>query len=180
MVNFDNHVILIVIVFKMKLLYCILALLTLSVQKLALISLKQMGNLKDGELESGQLVEVTHSYTELGTEYNENALHRHYYVMRVMNRDKRMAYEQMKRAFGRVVAILKKYKVIPSEASLVKSKIKPQYLSKKRKWAFSTIFVIMGGEEELRKCQAQFIPLGIQKLNAKPSINFLNEKVRAL
>lgn len=80
----------------------------------------------------------------------------------------------------KVVFILKKYKVIPHERGLVKSKIKPQYLSKKRKWSFSTMFVVLGKYEELKKAYSYFIRMGIQKLNAKPSINFLNEKVKAL
>ena len=80
----------------------------------------------------------------------------------------------MKELFDRVVFILKKYNVIPHEDSLVKSKTKPQYLSKKRQWSFTTIFVILGNERDLQDCHEQFARLGIQKLNARPSVHYLN------
>ena len=68
--------------------------------------------------------------------------------------------------------------LIPDKDSLVQSRIKPQYLSKKRSWSFSIIFVVVGEdiEEEVR----QLSKLGIKKLNTRPSINFLNEKLLAL
>ena len=66
------------------------------------------------------------------------------------------------------------------EGSLVKSKIKPQFLAKKRQWAFSTIFVVVGSPHELKHCYRQLHPLGIHKLNAKPSIDFLNQKLQAM
>jgi hypothetical protein len=53
----------------------------------------------------------------------------------------------MNEMIERVVFVLKKFKVIPHERSLVKSKIKPQYQSKKRKWSFSTMFVVLGQPE---------------------------------
>lgn len=100
--------------------------------------------------------------------------------MRVMSRNKRFAFEQMNKMIDRVVMILKKYRIIPHEGNLIKTKIKPQYLNKKRKWSFSTIFVVLGTQQELHKCYSTFARLGIQKLSARPSINFLNEKVKAL
>lgn len=62
----------------------------------------------------------------------------------------------------------------------MKSRIKPQYLSKKRIWSFSTIFVIFGDEEELERAYKQLFRIRVQRLNIRPSINFLNEKVVAL
>jgi hypothetical protein len=50
----------------------------------------------------------------------------------------------MQSMFKQVVAYLIRSRIIPDENSLVKSRIKPQYLSKKRSWSFSTIFVIFG------------------------------------
>lgn len=73
-----------------------------------------------------------------------------------------------------VIRILKKNKVIPHSNSLVQSKIKPQYLSKKRKWSFSMIFVIFGNQNELTRCSSELYKYGIQRLVTKPSINFLN------
>jgi hypothetical protein len=67
--------------------------------------------------------------------------------MRVVHKEKSQAYSHMKWLFRRAVHLLIKNKVIPDEERLVKSKIKPQYLNKKRKWSFSTIFVIFGSEE---------------------------------
>lgn len=61
-----------------------------------------------------------------------------------MHKEKKQAYLRMQTLFKNVVAILIKNKIIPAEDSLVKSRIKPQYLSKKRSWSFSTIFVIFG------------------------------------
>lgn len=67
--------------------------------------------------------------------------------MRVISRNKRTAFEQMNKMIEKVVVILKKYRIIPHEGTLIKSKIKPQYLNKKRKWTFSTIFVILGNHQ---------------------------------
>ena len=50
----------------------------------------------------------------------------------------------MQALFKDVLSFLLKNRIIPHEDSLVKSRIKPQYLSKKRSWSFSTIFVIFG------------------------------------
>lgn len=86
----------------------------------------------------------------------------------------------MQNMFKQVVNILIKNRIIPDEDSLVKSRIKPQYLSKKRSWCFSTIFVIFGDEEELERVHRQLFKIRVQKLSTRPSINFLNEKVVAL
>jgi hypothetical protein len=51
---------------------------------------------------------------------------------------------KMVRIFEKVIRILKKNKVIPDEKRLIQTKIKPQYLSKKRSWSFSNIFLIYG------------------------------------
>lgn len=51
---------------------------------------------------------------------------------------------RMQALFKDVLSFLLKNRIIPHEDSLVKSRIKPQYLSKKRSWSFSTIFVIFG------------------------------------
>ena len=53
----------------------------------------------------------------------------------------------MKKIFGHAVMVAEKYKIIPNEKSLVQSKIKPQYLSKRRLWSFSTIFVLIGNPQ---------------------------------
>ena len=82
--------------------------------------------------------------------------------------------------FDKVVGILKKHHIIPHQNGLVKSKIKPKYLIKKRMWSFPTIFVIYGNSNELEKCNKELTRFGIQKLMTKPSINFLNEKILAL
>lgn len=50
----------------------------------------------------------------------------------------------MNSLFDQVISILKKHHIIPHQNGLVKSKIKPKYLIKKRMWSFSTIFVIIG------------------------------------
>lgn len=86
----------------------------------------------------------------------------------------------MRRVFERVVRLLLRAGVIPDESTLVQSKIKPQYLSKKRSWQFSTIFAIFGSSPELERCRSDLGRLGIQRLSTKPSINFLNEKIVAL
>ena len=100
--------------------------------------------------------------------------------MKVMRRDKRNAYQSMQSLLNNVVKILKSYKLIPNEHTLVKSKTKPQYLSKKRQWSFSAIFVVLGNQRQLKEVNREFKKFGIQRLNAQPSINFLNEKMRAL
>jgi hypothetical protein len=86
----------------------------------------------------------------------------------------------MKRMFERVVKLLLRAGVIPDESTLVQSKIKPQYLSKKRSWQFSTIFALFGSSGELERCRSDLSRLGIQRLSTKPTINFLNEKIIAL
>jgi hypothetical protein len=86
----------------------------------------------------------------------------------------------MQNMFKKVVRILIKNRIIPDEETLVKSRIKPQYLSKKRSWSFSTIFVIFGNEDELERCYRELSRIRIQRLSTRPSINFLNEKVIAL
>ncbi len=53
---------------------------------------------------------------------------------------------KMVRINEKVIKILKKNNVIPDEKRLIHSKIKPQFLSKKRIWSFSTIFVIYGNK----------------------------------
>ena len=57
----------------------------------------------------------------------------------------------MQALITRVVKTLESSKLIPDKDSLVKSKTKPQYLSKKRQWSFSTIFVILGTEKEIKQ-----------------------------
>lgn len=86
----------------------------------------------------------------------------------------------MQSIFKRVIQILIRHKIIPDENALVKSRIKPQYLSKKRSWSFSTIFVIFGSDKELERAGIQLSHLNVQRLHTHPSINFLNEKVVAL
>ena len=101
-------------------------------------------------------------------------------MIRSIHKEKKHAYMQMQSLFKNVLSFLIKHRIVPHEDSLVKSRIKPQFLSKKRSWTFSTIFVIFGNEEELDKCYKQFSRMRIQRLSTKPSINFLNEKVVAL
>ena len=91
-----------------------------------------------------------------------------------MKKDKKDAYSRIKNIYEHVVKILIKNKIIPREDNLVKTKIKPQYQSRKRTWVFSTIFVILGNQRELELTQNQLIKLGVQKLNTRPAINFLN------
>jgi len=64
--------------------------------------------------------------------------------LKVIEKEKRLAYYKMIQIYEKIVKILKKYQLIPDEDSLVKTKIKPQFLTKKRKWSFSIIFVIGG------------------------------------
>jgi hypothetical protein len=66
-----------------------------------------------------------------------------------MHKEKKQAYLRMQIMFKKVVDILMKEKVIPHSDSLVKSRISPKYLSRKRSWTFTTIFVIFGNEMEL-------------------------------
>ena len=53
-------------------------------------------------------------------------------------------------------------------------------MTKKRSWAFTTIFAIYGTEEDLDRCYMKLSNMGIERLNTKTSINFLNEKIIAL
>jgi len=104
------------------------------------ISLKTLSQMESNQLEDGQLVEVLHS----SEGEKQDDVSREYYVMKVTERNKRSAYNNMKLLYERVVRILNKFKLIPNEGSLVKSKTKPLYSSNKRKWSFSTMFVLLG------------------------------------
>ena len=160
----------------MKVNFYLLAAVLISCALGRVISLHQLRELETHRLLDGQEVEVI--YTSDSTP--EDPLQREHYVIKSAHRNKRTAYLNMQSILARVVRILNRYKLIPHEGSLVNSKIKPQYLSKKRKWSFSAIFVVLGDDRELRKCDLQFRQLGINKLNVRPSIHFLDEKLRAL
>jgi hypothetical protein len=97
-----------------------------------------------------------------------------------MRKDKKDAYSMIKNIYEHVLKILIKNKIIPAENSLVKTKIKPHYQSRKRTWVFSTIFVILGNQRELELAQNQLAKLGVQKLSTRPAINFLNEKLESI
>lgn len=154
-------------------------LLTLALLQLSLCAhdLYELGSLSQQQLEEDPLVEVEEASNNK-TE-NNNILP-NYYVIRSVHKEKKHAYMRMQALFKDALSFLLRNRIIPHEDSLVKSRIKPQYLAKKRSWSFSTIFVIFGNEQELEKCYKQFSRLRIQRLSTKPSINFLNEKVVAL
>jgi hypothetical protein len=160
----------------LRIIICILLGLITVMRAKGIVEFEELEKWSAGSLRDGQLVEVSHS-SEISP---SDQVKREYYVMKVSHRDKRTAYDNMKTLLERVVFILKRYKVIPHEDSLIKSKTKPKYLNKKRQWEFSAIFVILGNEIELSRCYGQLSRLGIQKLSARPSIYFLNEKARAL
>lgn len=92
------------------------------------------------DLESDNLVQVEES----AVDRPNGRITKNYYIVRVARKDKKDAYFKVKQLFDRVIHILMKNKIIPDEDSLVKSKVKPQYQSKKRRWVFSTIFVVIG------------------------------------
>lgn len=128
------------------------------------------------ELEEDNLVEVVQTAEGLAG----SKATKHYYIVRVDRKDKKDAYNTIKKVFDKVISILTKNNIIPNEGSLVKSKIKPQYQSKKRRWFFSTIFVVLGTQKELELTFKQLTQIGVQRLQARPSINFLNEKLLAM
>lgn len=103
-----------------------------------------------------------------------SSMSKHYYIVKVGRKDKKEAYNVIRKVFEKVVSILIHNKMIPDEGSLVKSKIKPQYQSKKRSWLFSTIFVVLGTQKELDKAFKDLSRIGVQRLQTKPTINFLN------
>ena len=156
-------------VINMKVIIYLLVLL-LACPSLGKITLQELKKTSPGDLADGQMVEVFHSSST--TDHHQ--AERSYFVIKVANRNKRTAYDTMNNLINRVVKTLTNYKLIPDENSLVQSKTKPQYLSKKRQWSFSTIFVILGSQKEIKQVHIQFKKYGIQKLNAKPSIHFLN------
>ncbi len=45
---------------------------------------------------------------------------------------------------------------------------------------FSTIFMVMGNAKELERVQGSLVRAGVQRLQTKPSMNFLNEKLLAM
>lgn len=154
-------------------------LLTLALLQLCLAahSLYELGGLSQQQLEEEPLVEVEEA-SDNKTE--NNSIRPNYYIIKSMHKEKKHAYMRMQALFKEALSFLLRNRIIPHEDSLVKSRIKPQYLAKKRSWSFSTIFVIFGNEQELERCYKQFTRLRIQRLSTKPSINFLNEKVVAL
>jgi hypothetical protein len=103
-----------------------------------------------------------------------NKVVKDYYIIKVGRKNKKDAYNIIQKIFYKVVDILLKNKIIPDQSSLVKSKIKPQYQSKKRSWVFSTIFVVLGTQKELERAFKHLSRIGVQRLQTKPSINFLN------
>lgn len=150
----------------------VLSLVTLSQQ---IISYRDLGHLTQREVEADPYVEVYESSTS-----KLNDLYREYFILKVVEKEKRLAYYKMTKIYEKVLKILKRFQLIPDEDSLVKTKIKPQFLSKKRRWSFSIIFVVGGEEDELTRCYRELIKVGIQKLSTHPSINFLHEKVQAM
>jgi hypothetical protein len=67
--------------------------------------------------------------------------------MKVLHKEKLKAYNHIKQLYKHAVTLLIKHKVIPDEVRLVKSKIKPQFLNKKRIWSFSIVFAIYGSPQ---------------------------------
>jgi hypothetical protein len=107
-------------------------------------------------------------------------LHQEYLVFRVIEKEKRAAYIALTQLEERVVRVLKKHRIIIDDDALVKASIKPEFISKKRKWSFSLVFVIEGGQEEIEGCFKELTRLGVQRLSKHSTINFLNEKTKSM
>ena len=86
----------------------------------------------------------------------------------------------MNGVLDRVISLLVRQRVIPDEESLAKSKTRPKFLSKQKRWSFETIFAGYGRPAEVEKCSKQLARLGVKRLTTKPSISFLNEKMAVL
>ena len=114
-------------------------------QTCSLHRLDSLETISRTQLEEDDLVEVVES----ATTKVQAQLNRDYYIIKVGRKNKKEAYFKIKKLFEKVVSILTKSKIIPREEALVKTRVKPQYQSKKRSWTFSTIFMIIGSEREL-------------------------------
>ena len=156
--------------------FVLLLVLTLFESGSAVFSLSQLDHLTASQLDEDDLVQVVQTSSTRST----TKLPKNYYIIKVIKKDKKECYYKIKQLYDFAVKILIQNKMIPQEDQLVKSKIKPQYLSKKRSWLFSIIFAIIGNEKELELTYNKLSRLGIQRLNTNPSINFLNDKIVAI
>jgi hypothetical protein len=81
-------------------------------------------------------------------------------VLRVIEKEKRAAYIALTQLEERVVRVLKKHKIIVDDDALVKANIKPEFISKERKWSFSLAFVIEGQQERSKAVSRSLPALG--------------------
>lgn len=152
-----------------------LILLVLSLRGGCLISESQLGELSGSLLETDPLIEI--ATPPSGTLHPSRM---EYFQLRTIDRAKRAAYFQLLRLQQRVHRILRKYGLPPPPQPLAQTRLRPLFLSSRRKWSYSLIFAVGGSEEELGACEGELGRVGVERLQTHPSINFLHEKTQAL
>jgi MoaA/NifB/PqqE/SkfB family radical SAM enzyme len=70
--------------------------------------------------------------------------------------------------------------MISDEEFFVRTNINTVFLAKRRKWSFSSSFVVGGNEVELTNCFRTLAKLGVKKMNIYPSSRFPRQKIRIL
>jgi hypothetical protein len=95
-------------------------------------------------------------------------------VLRVIEKDKRLADSKRTHLYDKMIEVLRSHDIIRDEQLLARAAMRPVFLSHSRKWAYTTIFAIVGEEGELANCRLELLKLGIERVDNHPSINFLN------
>lgn len=101
------------------------------------------------------------------------------FIIKVEEREKKVAYIKINEIYQRTVNILRNYNLISDEEFLPRTRIKSIFLAKRRRWLFSMSFVLSGNELELSNCYRSLIKIGVRKLDevSNVSLSGLNLKI---
>lgn len=97
-----------------------------------------------------------------------------------MGKNKRKTYENFIRKYKKITNCLIRHQVVPHETAMIHSSIQMNFISKKRVWEFSRVFVIYADSHQLNRVLHFLEPFKLSTLKERVIMGYLNEKLIAI